>query len=657
MANMTDRLHQALALEVDGQADAAAAGIEALLAEAPTDLQLLVSAGAVAYRRGRYEEAAAHFARVVELAPRELAGHVNLGHALMGLQRFEAAIDSYRTAIALQAGRADAHYGIGNALRSLGRLSESVPFFAQAAALLPDDADVQCHHGNALLTDRQYDAAVAAYRKALAARPDDAGLLNNVASALRYARRLEEAEATYRAAIAADPGYADAYGNLGVLLRDMGKLPEGIAQLREALRINPAGNATHSNLIFCLDFLPDIDVPAHQAERRAWHLQHEVPRRALRPTLSNDPDPERRLRVGYVSADFKVHSASAPFGPIILGHDRERFEVTCYSGTMGEDFRTAQFAAATRFRRVIHMDDDSLARQIAADGIDILVDLSGHTAGNRLLTFAQKPAPVQVTAWGHATSTGLEAMDYFFADPYLVPAAERHLYAEEIADLPCLLCFEAPHYAPDVGPLPADANGGITFGCLNRLAKVSPEVLAVWGEILRGTPGSRLLLKGGGMEQPANQARFRSVIEAAGVSSERLIFRDETPHVRHLATYGEVDIALDPFPYCGGTTTCESLWMGVPVVAMAGRVPASRLGVAILSALGFPGLVAGDRAGYVALARGLAANTGLLRRLRAELRPRFAAAPVGNVPLYTKAVEDSYRAMWRRWCSRRPETG
>ncbi|MFC3227259.1 tetratricopeptide repeat protein [Marinibaculum pumilum] len=650
MPHSTDRPDPARPPAAGSRSDVGVARQPAETAVQPADLQGLAVAGAAAYGQARYDEAITRFARMTELAPGEMAGHLNLGHALMAAQRFDEALASYRNAAALRADRADAQYGIGNALNALGRLSEAVPFFGKAAALMPDNADVLCHHGNALLSDRQYGAAAEAYRRAIAARPGDAGLMNNLASALRYSRSLEEAEAAYRDAIAADPDYADAYGNLGVLLRDMGRLSEGIAQLREALRINPAANATHSNLIFCLDFLPDIDVAAHQAERRSWHLRHEVPRRHLRPALQNRPEPERVLRVGYVSADFKVHSASALFGPVILNHDRSRFDVTCYSSTVGEDFRTAQFAAATRFRRVNHLDDTALAAQIQADGIDILVDLSGHTAGNRLLTFAQKPAPVQVTAWGHATSTGLEAMDYFFADPYLVPAAERHLYAEQIADLPCLLCFEAPHYAPDVAALPADTNGCITFGCLNRLAKVSPEVLTVWAEILRGTPGSRLLLKGNGMAKAANQARFRSVMESAGVSGERLIFRDETPHIRHLATYGEVDIALDPFPYCGGTTTCEALWMGVPVVAMAGRVPASRLGVAILSALGFPGLVAADRDGYVALACGLAANTDLLRRLRAELRPRFAAAPVGNVPLYTRAVEDSYRAMWRRWC-------
>lgn len=652
MPTLSEGLAQANALAVAGREGEAEALFCLLQDKAPGDVQVLVCIGAFEFGRGRFDAAADRFRAAAAMAPSEASPPLNLGHALVNLHRYDEALAAYAMAAKNGPGRSAPLHGIGNALRRLGRLEEALPFLAKAVEAAPQDPDLHCAHGNALLGCRQYDAAVAAFRAAAAIRPDDAGLVNNVASALRFTGDMVAAAATYRRAIALQPDYADAHANLALTLRDQGHVQEGIDTLRRALDLDPGANANHSNLIFCLDFLPGLDAAAHQAERRVWHERHEVPLRSERQPHRNPPATDRKLRVGYVSADFKVHSASALFGPIVLGHDRGRFDITCYSSTVGEDFRSAMFAQQTEFRRVGHLSDADLAAQVRSDGIDILVDLSGHTAGNRLLTFARKPAPVQVTAWGHATSTGLEAMDYFFADPFLVPAAERHLYAERIADLPCLLCFEAPHYAPAVAPLPADAHGSVTFGCLNRLAKVSREVLQVWAEILHGTPGSRLLLKGARMEEADNQARFLDAMAARNIGPERLVFRGETPHIRHLETYGEVDIALDPFPYCGGTTTCEALWMGVPVVAMAGRIPASRLGVAILSALGFPGLVAGDTAGYVALARGLAANLPLVRQLRSELRPRFAASPVGNVALYTRAVEDAYRGMWRDWVAR-----
>ncbi len=657
MQTLTDGLARARALQSDGRDAEAEALYGQMLAALPDNVQLLVCAGAFEFGRERFAEAARHFRAAAALAPSEPSPPLNLGHALANIHRFEEALAAYQDAARTAPSRHAPALGIANCLRHLGRIEDSLPFFARAAELSPEDPDLHCAHGNALLACRQYEPAILAYRRAVAIRPDEPGLVNNLASALRFTGDMSAAAAAYRQAIALKPDYADAMANLALTLRDQGHVTEGVALLRRALDVDPAAPGNHSNLIFCLDFLPDLDVAAHQAERRLWQQRHERPLFAEREPHRNPATLDRKLRIGYVSADFKVHSASALFGPIVLGHDRSRFDVTCYSTTVGEDFRTAMFVQQTRFLRVGHLSDAALAAQIREDGIDILVDLSGHTAGNRLLAFARKPAPVQVTAWGHATSTGLEAMDYFFADPYLVPAAERHLYAEEIADLPCLLCFEAPHYAPDVAPLPADSLGAVTFGCLNRLAKVSGEVLEVWAEILQGTPGSRLLLKGARMEDPANQARFRQVMTARGIAPERLVFRGETPHIRHLEAYGEVDIALDPFPYCGGTTTCEALWMGAPVIAMAGRIPASRLGVAILSALGFPGLVASDKAGYVALARGLAANRELLRQLRRELRPRFAASPVGNVALYTQAVEDAYRRMWRDWVERQPGRG
>jgi predicted O-linked N-acetylglucosamine transferase (SPINDLY family) len=389
-----------------------------------------------------------------------------------------------------------------------------------------------------------------------------------------------------------------------------------------------------------------------QEERRRWHEDHARKLAKHIKPHSNSRDPGKKLRVGYVSADFRQHSACNVFAPMILGFDRAAFEVLCYSGVRNEDAVTARLKqAATAWRSTIGVDDEKLVEQIRADGIDILVDLSGHSAGNRLPAFARKPAPVQLTAWGHATGTGLATMDYFLTDAVSVLPAERKLFAEKVVDLPCVLSYEAPSYVPEVGPLPALQEKVVTFGCLNRLEKVTDRVIRLWGKVMKGAPGSRLLVKDKVFADAALRQEFlRRAQEVGGIEPGRVVLHGYSPHVEHLKVFHQVDIALDPFPQGGGVSTAEALWMGVPVVTLLGNTPPSRCTAAFLMSLGMKDWVAKTDDAYVRVALKMAGDLPRLAKLRQELRARAAAAPWGDLPRYVRAVEEIYRSAWRQWC-------
>jgi predicted O-linked N-acetylglucosamine transferase (SPINDLY family) len=298
------------------------------------------------------------------------------------------------------------------------------------------------------------------------------------------------------------------------------------------------------------------------------------------------------------------------------------------------------------------MADEALSEQIRADGIDILVDLSGHSAGSRLLVFARKPAPVQVTAWGHATGTGLKTMDYFLADPVAVPEAERRWFAEEVVDLPCALCYEPPSYLPEVTALPALEAQGLTYGCVNRLEKVTERVIRLWGRILQSAPQARLLVKDKGFSETGLRHRFlRRLQEVGGIEPNRVTLHGPSAHPEHLKIFHQIDVGLDPFPQGGGVSTAEALWMGVPVVTLLGATPPSRFTASFLTVLGMQDWIGRSDEDYVRVALEAGRDLPRLAKLRLELRSRAAASSYGDLPRYTRAVEQTYRSLWRRWCA------
>jgi predicted O-linked N-acetylglucosamine transferase (SPINDLY family) len=527
---------------------------------------------------------------------------------------------------------------------------------------------------------------LACYDKALAIKPDSFAALNNRGIILSLLDRDQEALASYDQALTINPNFAHALSNRGEVLRKLHRQEEALASFDQALAINPyfvgalnnRGNAllklrhpeaalasyekalalksdptVHTSLIFALNFDPAASAARQQAERTRWnelYAQQFVP--LIRPH-KNDPNPHRRLRIGYVSSHFRSQASTYAFGGVLLRHNPASFEVFCYSDTLREDDLTGRLRAGSqKWRQTRGLSNDEFADLVRADGIDILVDCVGHMEGHRLLAFARKPAPIQVTAWGEPTGTGLTTMDYLLADPVLVPASERDLLAEQVFDLPNFLSYWTPEPLPEPAALPAIANGYVTFGSFNRLEKLQDPVLRCWAGILRLLPNARLVLKGDqSLAESSQGARIVSIFSDEGIVPERVTLIGPSDRANHFAAYQRVDIALDPFPHGGGMTTLDALWMGVPVVTWSGRTISSRLAAASLATLALTDFIASDSTSYVSLAVAKAANIDALAGLRAGLRGHVASSAIGDPTRYTQAVEAAYRTMWQRWCA------
>jgi predicted O-linked N-acetylglucosamine transferase (SPINDLY family) len=370
--------------------------------------------------------------------------------------------------------------------------------------------------------------------------------------------------------------------------------------------------------------------------------------------VARPDDPERRLRVGYVSGDFCRHPVGYFLDAVLSAHDPAAVEVYAYSNSAFADDLTDRLRGlAAHWRSLAGLSDAAAAALVAGDGIDILIDLAGHTARNRLPMFARRPAPVQATWLGFWSTTGLSAMDYILTDATTVRPAEESGYSERVLRLPgCRFCYTPPDYAPPPVPPPMLAGRGVTFGSFNNLSKIGPEVVRLWATVLRTVPGARLLLKWRSLLDPIARRRVIDAFAAEGIATDQLDLRGPSPHPAMLAEYGDMDIALDPFPFSGGLTSCEALWMGVPVVTLPGAAPASRQTLGFLRALGLDEWAAASTADYRRIAAALAADGHRLAAHRRDLRRRMAESALCDGPAFTRQVEAAYRAMWRRWCDR-----
>ena len=503
---------------------------------------------------------------------------------------------------------------------------------------------------------RSIDEAIVEARKAIQCAPDCVEAHNNLGNALKDQGRLEEATAAYLQALGFNPEFAEIHNNLGNALKDQGHPDEAIAAYRRTIQLKPDSADAHSNLLLDLHYLPGFEPEELFREHRRWEEIQSLPLAKFIGRHGNDRNPERRLRIGYVSPDFREHPVAFFLESLLAAHDRGQVEVFCYADVLREDTVTKRFHQHTaQWRKIAGMKDEQAADLIRTDGIDILVDLAGHTARNRLLVFARKPAPIQVTYLGYCDTTGLRAMDYrltdALADP---PGTTEHLHSEQLVRLPdTAWCFRPSDAASAVGTLPVLHSGHITFGCFNVRPKITDEALALWSGLLAKVPGSRLLLKALGFEEASGRLRMHASLKKAGITPERVELVGRIPTLaEHLALYNRMDIALDTFPYNGTTTTCEALWQGVPVVTLAGHTHASRVGVSLLSNVGLAELVAHSPEEYVKVAVALAANVSRLAELRSTLRERMAASPLMDAPRFTRNVEHAYREMWRAWCAK-----
>ena len=643
-----------LALQTGRNAEAVTA-LLAAIAIAPAAPALHANLGEAYRRLGRLAEAGAALRRALALKPDFAEAHYNLGCTLADESRHAEATAAFSEAIRLQPGLAAAHSNLGNALREQGRLDEAIASYHRAIQLQPGFADAHANLGNALRDQGLREEAIAAYQQAIRLDPHHASACSNLGVAMREAGRFEEAVAACRRALSIQPDFAAAHNNLGVTLAEQGLVGDAIASFRRALELRPDFAEAHSNLLYHLHCLADGDPQAIFAEHQRWDEMHARPFGAQIVAHSSDRNPERRLRIGYVSPDFRNHPVAYFLESLLAAHDRSQFEVFCYSDVVREDEFTARLRAhADAWRPIAHRTDTEVAALVREDRVDILVDLAGHTAGNRLLVFARKPAPVQVTYLGYCDTTGLGTMDYRLTDSHAdPPGGTEHLHSEQLVRLPdSAWCFRPADTAPPVQPPPVLREGHLTFGCFNARRKITTEALALWSRLLAAVPGARLLLRG-----PDNEESFvqplRAALAAHGIAPDRLECIGRAPTLAaHLALYHRVDIALDTFPYNGTTTTCEALWMGVPVITIAGQTHASRVGVSLLTNAGLPELIAEDEDACLRIATRLTGETDRLAQFRASVREKLAASPLLDARRFGRNFEQTFRQMWRTWCSR-----
>jgi predicted O-linked N-acetylglucosamine transferase (SPINDLY family) len=500
----------------------------------------------------------------------------------------------------------------------------------------------------------QVREAVAIYQQILTQQPEHAGALHYMGVVAQQTGHNDIALNLIRKAIALQPQYPEAHNNLGSLHRDMGQLDEAIAAFAAALKLKPDYPVAHSNLIFTMHFHPGCDASSIGRELARWNHQHAEPlRRLIQPHL-NDRDPDRRLRIGYVSPDFREHPVGRFLLPLLANHDKSQFEVFAYAQVFRSDATTERLRShVDGWRGIVGLSDDQAADLIRQDQIDILVDLAMHTANNRLLVFARKPAPIQVSYLGYPDSTGLRAIDYRLSDVHADPPGTGDSSTEQLVRLPrTFLCYRPADAAPPVGPVPARAAGRITFGSFNAPAKVNAPLVAMWSQVLNQIPDSRLILKSPGLQSDGAREHMSRYFPANLVETGRVELVGWTPtEAEHLRFYERIDIALDTFPYHGTATTCEALWMGVPIITLAGDAHMSRVGVSILRNIGLAELIADSPAQFVQIACRLASDTPRLGELRSTLRQRMRQSPLMDAPGFARDIESAYRRMWHTWCA------
>lgn len=547
-------------------------------------------------------------------------------------------------------------HALGVVLHTMGESDEGIAHIKRAILLKPDFADAYSNLGNVYNEIKDFVAAEACFRKFVELKPDNHVALKNLARALLENGKREEALSYCKKSIEILPDYADGLLTIGNILMAMGDAAKALEFTRNANRIAPADSAIHSNLIHTMNFVTEVKQEDIFKESLCWGECHANKKISRRPHL-NTPDSHKKLRVGYVSGDFKLHPVSYHLKPVIAHHDRNSFEIYLYSTFKKSDVMTESLKEyADHWRMVTSLSDECLEEMIRVDGIDILVDLSGHTAFNRLELFARKPAPVQISWIGYYNTTGMKAMDYLISDEITIPVGEDRWISEKVVRMPNgRFCYEPPFKNTDLADLPAQKNGFVTFGSFNKLVKVTRETVSLWSAVLKAIAGSRLVLKTHALNEQSAQERIIKLFDECGVEADRLELRGDSPYLQMLEQYGDIDVALDTFPFNGGVTTCEALWMGVPVVTLSGHLPISRQSASLLASCGLASLVAYTQDEFVSIATALSANILELAKTRATMRDRLNHSPLYDGHLFAGNLERAYREMWYRWCDSRKD--
>ncbi len=621
----------------------------------PGNAEIITALADSVLQQGRPELAISLYQETLAIAPSQLQAINNIASAYQRLGQYGAAESCYRQLVAAHPKMAGTYLDWSRSLIDRDELTQGLAVTEQGLAQLPSQADLRYQLGFILSELGRHEEALRGFEACLAADPGHVEARFGRAMILRHTGRLTDAASDLQLLLDADERNARAHASLSGLFLDEGRIGAMLQHDRRAVELDPTNTEMQQHLLMDLHYSDKISPQELYDAHRVWGESYgTVPDERIRH--ANEPDPERVLRIGYVSCDFRLHSVAHFIEPVLTHRDQAHHLVYCYSNLRPErhDATTSTLReAADLWRDVFTLSDRDLSTLIAADGIDILVDLSGHTSGNRLGAFMYRPAPVQMSWLGYPDTTGLPAMDYRLTDEWADPAVEADDRATEtLLRIPDgFLCYSPPTKTPDCGPPPHLHNGFVTFGSLNNLAKVNDSVVTSWSTILRSVPGSRLLLKGAALADVRVRERIAVRFGDHGVEATRLVL---LPYIastaEHLACYQRMDIALDTFPYNGTTTTCEALWMGVPVMTLAGPAHAGRVGLSLLHQVGLSEFAAASLGEYEAGAIDLANDGSLLATLHESLRNRMRTSPLMDGEGFCMRLESRYRQAWRLWC-------
>jgi protein O-GlcNAc transferase len=631
-----------------GRFEEAAAAYTRALALQPNEVGAMANLGTVLQAVGRVDEAVGLLRSAVEIEPQVASHAVNLGIALCRRRDFAAAEIVLRRALEQNPNNPEAIFNLGNALHGLGKLREAADQYRCALALRADYADALNNLGNIHRELGEFALAETAYDSAIRVRPDYVMAMNNLGCLQRTLGRFDEAEETLRRGLQLNPHHSALFDNLGSVLKDAGELDAAVDCFRKALELDPGNAATHSNLAYALSF-QSLDGQTILEECLRWNGRfaaglHPGPR-----PFPNDVSPGRRLRIGYVSPDFRDHCQSLFMIPLLSQHDHTAFEIHCYASVERPDDCTRRIAGlADVWRDVRPLSDEALARQIREDGIDILVDLTMHMANGRPLVFARKPAPIQIAWLAYPGTTGIGAMDYRLTDRRLDPSGFENHYTERTIQLPdSFWCYDPLSEQPQVNELPAIERGYLTFGCLNNPCKLTESTLRLWGGVMRALPDSRLLLMA---PRGRHRGRLLQRLDAQGIVADRVSFVPYRARTEYLRSYHDIDIGLDTFPYNGHTTSLDSLWMGVPTITRVGQTCVGRGGLSQLFQLELLELAAETDSAFIDAAVALASDLPRLAALRKRLRERLEQSPLMDSKRFAQNVEAVYHEVWVSYC-------
>jgi predicted O-linked N-acetylglucosamine transferase (SPINDLY family) len=627
-----------------------------LLQTFPTNTDLIHLLGVVAVDGGRWAEGRVHLERAIQLNANVPHYHTNFGTKLVDNQEYALGITHFQQALKLKPECGVTFYNMGRAFMATRQWEDAISAYQNARRARPDFPPCELDLGTVLEGAGRRSEAIAHYRERLRRFPDDIAVANNLGNLLKDSGELDEAIKVYEHAALLDPDHLVVQNNLGLAYKNHGQIEKSIALLIETTEKHPGLASLRSNLILTLLYDLTDDISALLRQQRLWNQHHSEPLHSQRRPHLNTSDEKRRLKIGYVSADLRDHVAGRALLPVLTHHDRTRFEVVCYCLNPHDAMTSSYKSQADLWRDVGQLTDGKLAAAIQDDQIDLLIDLGLHTSENRLVTFALKPAPIQISWIGYPGSSGVDAIDYRLTDAFLEPpGGEPCVSQEKPFALPNLWqCYVAPEGAAEVSDLPAQRNGYVTFGSFNNFCKITPHILESWAQILSAVPGSHLVL----LNNPgSHRAHTREFMHQKGIAPERIEFIDYEPTTptshqgNFLKRYHQIDIALDTFPYNGMTTTFDALWMGVPVVSLIGQTSVGRAGLSILSNLGLPEFATDSVGAYVRQAIETAQDLPHLAKLRQELRPRMAASPLCDALSLTHDLEAAYLTMWKDWCT------